>query len=336
MNNVQAPETKQEDSPENSMAATLLPTREGWSTPLTLYNNCWLRSHMVDSFMAVRDNFKPRHDDVILATHPKSGTTWLKAMAFAIVNRSRYDLLADGDGNPLRAQNPQRLVPFIGVPGHGGGDLAAIEAMPSPRLLATHLPLSLLPPAVTAATGGCRVVYLCREPKDSFVSRWHFDNKMVKGSQTGAHAIELDAAFAMFCEGCTPFGPFWEHYLQYWRESLRRPREVLFLRYEELVADPLRVVRDLAAFLGVPFIDEEESNGVDREVVRLCSFETLSGFDVNKNGGVERAGGKIFIGYSSLFRRGKTGDWVNHMSADMAEKLDALVREKFKGSGLEF
>uniref|UniRef100_A0A0A9E404 Sulfotransferase n=1 Tax=Arundo donax TaxID=35708 RepID=A0A0A9E404_ARUDO len=140
----------------------------------------------------------------------------------------------------------------------------------------------------------------------------------------------------MISEGCSPFGPFWDHYLQYWKESLTRPQEVLFLKYEEIVFDPLKVVRKLASFFGVPFTEEEESNGVVEEVVRLCSFNSLSSVGINQTGGVERAGGKIFIEFSSLFRKGKVGDWVNHMSKEMAEKMDILVEEKFKGSGLKF
>ncbi|KAF0909889.1 hypothetical protein E2562_000199 [Oryza meyeriana var. granulata] len=322
-NNPPAAVSSETNHDENPIAT--LPTREGWSTPLILYNNCWLRSHMLTKFMLVKENFKPRHDDIILATHPKSGTTWLKALAFTIVNRSRY-AFADAEHNPLLTRNPQTLVPFIGAQ---GGELDHLETLPSPRLLATHLPFSLLPSAVT--TMDCRIVYLCREPKDGFISRWHFDNKIAQGAK-----IDLNTAFTMFCEGCSPFGPFWDHYLQYWKESLQRPQEVRFLRYEEIVSDPLKVVRDLAGFLGVPFTEEEERSGVDQEMVRLCSFKALSSLDINRNGGVERAEGKIFIRYSALFRQGKTGDWVNHMSKDMGEKLDRLVEDKFKGSGLKF
>ncbi|VAH53768.1 unnamed protein product [Triticum turgidum subsp. durum] len=314
--------TNEPESNTEALIATL-PTREGWSTPLTLYNNCWLRSHMLRRFMVVRDNFKPRRDDIILATHPKSGTTWLKALAFTISTRSRCDFT----DSPLLTNNPQRVVPFIGAM---GGDLDVLETLPSPRLLATHLPPSLLPPAVS--TVGCRVVYLCREPKDAFVSRWHFDNKMGKGGAP----ITLGDAFNMFCEGVSPFGPFWDHYLQYWKESLARPQEVMFLKYEEIVSDPLTVVRKLASFLDVPFTEEEEKSGVVDQVVSFCSFESLRNLDVNKTGGAERAGGKIFIQHSSLFRKGKVGDWVNHMSNEMGEKMDRLVEEKFKGTGLEF
>jgi hypothetical protein len=299
-----------------------LPTREGWSSPLVLYKNCWIRSSMLPSAMSVQNNFKPRSTDVILATHPKCGTTWLKALAFAITNRSTYTF----SDHPLHKKNPQELVQFIGLK---VGDVDYAETLPSPRLLSTHLPLSMLPP--TVSTCGCKIVYICREPKDAFISRWHFDNKLIKGDPINFHE-----AFDMFCEGFSPFGPFWDHYFQYWNESLRRPHEVLFLKYEEIVFDPLKVVRKLASFLGVPFTEEEQSRGVDEEVVRLCSFETLTKQGVNQTGGVEHDGGKVFLEFSALFRKGKVGDWANHMSIEMAEKLDLLVKEKFKGSGLKF
>uniref|UniRef100_A0ACD5WV69 Uncharacterized protein n=1 Tax=Avena sativa TaxID=4498 RepID=A0ACD5WV69_AVESA len=310
-----------QDPPLESSVGTVC---EGWSTPLTLHNNYWLRSHTVSKFMLVRDNFKPRRDDVILATQPKCGTTWLKALAFTIAGRARLSF----SDHPLRTDNSHNLVPFIGVQ-DTGGDLDRLETLPSPRLLSTHLPLSLLPP--TISTAGCKVVYLCREPKDAFVSRWHFENKISTGAP-----ISLEDAFGMFCQGRSPFGPFWDHYLEYWKESLARPHEVMFLRYEEMVCNPIKVVRELACFLGAPFTQEEEESGVAEQIERFCSFDSLRNLDINKTGGVDSAGGKISLDASALFRKGKVGDWVNHMSKDMGETMDRLVEDKFKGSGLEF
>jgi len=300
-----------------------LPTREGWSQPMVLYKNYWCRPHLVGNIMLLQDTFKPRRDDIILATLPKCGTTWLKALAFTITNRSRYSF----SDHPLLASNPQYLVPFIEIP-DAGRDHTYLETLPSPRLLATHLPLSMLPSGTISA--GCRIVYLCREPKDAFVSRWHFENKIVKGSN-----IELGKALDMFCEGFSPSGPFWDHCLEYWKESLARQDEVLFLKYEEIKSQPEQVVRQLAKFLGTPLTVEEESAGVAQEVVKLCSFENLTSLQVNQTGGVDH-GNKIYVENSVFFRKGKVGDWANHMSEEMAEKLDRVMEEKLKGSGLAF
>jgi len=290
---------------------------------MVLYKNYWCRPHLVGRIMQLQNTFKPRRDDIILATLPKCGTTWMKALAFTITNRSRYTF----SDHPLLTTNPQYLVPFIEIP-DAGRDNTYLETLPSPRLLSTHLPLSMLPPETSSL--GCRVVYLCREPKDALVSRWHFENKIVEGSN-----IELDKAFSMFCEGFSPSGPFWDHCLEYWKESLARPDEVLFLKYEEIKSNPEQVVRQLAKLLGVPITQEEESAGVVQEVVNLCSFDNLTSLKVNQTGGVDH-GNKIFVENSVFFRKGKVGDWANHMSEEMGEKIDRVIQEKLKGSGLAF
>ncbi|XBI51623.1 hypothetical protein VPH35_034111 [Triticum aestivum] len=140
----------------------------------------------------------------------------------------------------------------------------------------------------------------------------------------------MDDAFGMFCEGCSPYGPFWDHYLEYWEESVARPDTVLFLKYEEIKSDPARVVRRLARFLGVPLTEEEEGSGVAEEVARLCSFETLTGLEVNQVGGVSH-GNKVHVDNSVFYRKGEVGDWVNHMSREMGEKLDRIVQQKLQG-----
>ena len=66
------------------------------------------------------------------------------------------------------------------------------------------MPMSLLPPETRSL--GCRVVYLCRDPKDTLVSRLHFENKLAV--RRGSAGPSMDNAFGMFCEGFSPYGPF--------------------------------------------------------------------------------------------------------------------------------
>ncbi|XBJ22109.1 hypothetical protein VPH35_000544 [Triticum aestivum] len=195
------------------------------------------------------------------------------------------------------------------------------------------MPMSLLPLDMSY-----RVVYMCRDPKDALVSRLHFENK-IRASPTAALSagsnLSMESAFSMFSKGFSSYGPFWDHCLEYWKESLARPNNVLFLKHEEIKSDPVHVVRRLAIFLGVPLSREEESSGVAQEVVRLCSFEMLTSLEINQVGGIDR-GNKCYVGNSMFFRKGKVGDWRNHMSQEMGEKLDRIVREKLHGSGLAF
>jgi hypothetical protein len=69
--------------------------------------------------------------------------------------------------------------------------------------------------------------------------------------------------------------------------------------------------------------------------VRLCSFEKLSRLPVNSSGVVDRIGGRPMKN-SVFFRKGKVGDWKNYLTEEMAKKLDAVIEEKLKGSGLTF
>ncbi|MBA0761045.1 hypothetical protein Gotri_023746, partial [Gossypium trilobum] len=67
------------------------------------------------------------------------------------------------------------------------------------------------------------------------------------------------------------------------KASVESPKKVLFLTYEDVKKEPLGCVRKVAEFLGVPFSPEEENKKTVEEIVKLCSFESLSNLDVNKS-----------------------------------------------------
>ncbi|KAK3163390.1 hypothetical protein QOZ80_1AG0003000 [Eleusine coracana subsp. coracana] len=73
--------------------------------PLRQYNGFWIpeltQRRGVPGF---RSRFTPRPSDIILASFPKSGTTWLKALAFATLRRAAHP--PSFDGHPLRCANP--------------------------------------------------------------------------------------------------------------------------------------------------------------------------------------------------------------------------------------
>ncbi|XP_002444757.1 cytosolic sulfotransferase 5 [Sorghum bicolor] len=331
-----------EEGDHNSSSTSTLPMREGWwaAAPLFRLHGCWLTARLARSVELVQAEFKPRPDDVLLATFPKSGTTWLKALAFALINRSRHPVIVTGDvdddhHHPLLSSNPHDLVPFLELPDRTLRPVAELEALPSPRLLCTHLPPALLPPGMLMTSS--RAVYLCRYPKDVFVSYWHH---VVQTLRHDSGLVDFDKAFELFCEGVSVCGPVWEHYLEYWKLSMGNPSSsrVLFLKYEEMMAQPAKHVRKLAEFLGVPFTEEEESGGVVEEVVRLCSFQNLKDLAVNTHGVSAQIGAAMAnpVKNSLWFRSGKVGDWKNHLTQEMARRLDCIVEEKLKGSGLTF
>ncbi|XP_051212939.1 cytosolic sulfotransferase 5-like [Lolium perenne] len=308
------------------------------------YRGFWLYEGWLKALAPTHARFHPRPTDVFLATFPKSGTTWLKALAFCILNRTAHPPSGGADHHhPLRRGNPHDLVAFLEEnPGLIAADYAAGEDelygdLPSPRLLSTHLPYSLLPHGIT--DGESKMVYVCREPKDTLVSFWNFHEKIKAGldpsifSASGASSTQtFEEAFELYCQGKSLAGPQWRHVLEYWQASRRRPDHVLFLRYEDMLRHPEENLRRLAAFMGCPFSPDEEAAGVVRDVVQLCSIGTLKTIEVNRSGSTAVWG----IRNEAFFRNGKMGDWRNFMTPAMAARLDGIVAEAFSGTGLTY
>ena len=111
-----------------------------------------------------------------------------------------------GAGHPLLRLNPHDCVPFMEMlfaDGLAGSRKMAM--LPSPRLMATHMQHSVLPASVTR-NPGCKIIYMCRDPKDMIVSMFHFARKLAPDI---SFADEFEAA----CKGTNISGPIWDHLL---------------------------------------------------------------------------------------------------------------------------
>ncbi|MDD0298962.1 sulfotransferase domain-containing protein, partial [Shigella flexneri] len=80
--------------------------------------------------------------DIILASIPKSGTTWLKALIHLIANRTQYLTLSD---SPLFTSNPHEIVPFLEYDLYFKNQFPDLESIPEPRIFSTHAPYASLP-----------------------------------------------------------------------------------------------------------------------------------------------------------------------------------------------
>ncbi|CAL5015832.1 unnamed protein product [Urochloa decumbens] len=270
--------------------------------------------------------FTARPTDIIIATLPKSGTTWIKSLLYATVHRREHPV--DAADHPFNSTGPHECIKFFEYQLYTRKKVPGLDKLPDPRLFATHLPFVSLPSTIPAS--GCKIVYVCRDPKDHLISQCDFVNKFRAMNQL--EPVSVEAAAELFCSGLSPFGPYWDHVLGYWRAHLVWPQKVLFFKYEEMQRDPAEHVRRLAEFVGQPFGAEEELDGVVDAIVRLCSFENMSGLEVTKKGKTDFVIGTVEN--SSFFRRGVVGDWKNHLSPDTARRIDAITAAKFKGSGL--
>ncbi|KAG5249932.1 sulfotransferase family protein [Salix suchowensis] len=323
-----------------------LPREKGWRTAcLYKYKGFWCQSKEIEAIISFEKHFQPRDTDVILASIPKSGTTWLKALSFAIVNRKKFAI--SSDGHPLLASNPHDLVPFFEYKLYAEKQVPDLSKLPDPRLFATHIPFDALQDSVK--NSGCRIIYICEIQGWLLLARLaiqgysqavrvahpsqyrHLPQYML--SELG-YTIpgKLDEEhFESFFKGQVALGPFWDHVFGYWKESLEKPHKTSFFMYEDLKGDIVSNLKRLAEFIGYPFSAEEEKRGVIQEIADLCSLKSLKDLEVNKSGSY---GGKY--ANNSFFRKGEVGDWANYLSSTMMQRLEKLMQEKLSGSGLIF
>ncbi|KAL4296210.1 hypothetical protein GQ457_12G005530 [Hibiscus cannabinus] len=220
-----------------------LPKAQGWRPlrDLCLYQNFWFFPFFLQGALHARDHFRPRPTDIFLCSSMKTGSTWLKALSFTIVTRGSHRLDGSDPTIPLRTTVPHDCIPFLEFNEYSTTTTTTtttttVAAEGSKiQLYASHLPYTCLPKSIHDSN--CRIVYICRDPKDTFVSMWFFLEKFVS-NQTKTDTVSLvpiEEAFDLFCKGMSSHGPYWDHVLSYWEASKRSPENILIIKYEDMV-----------------------------------------------------------------------------------------------------
>uniref|UniRef100_A0A671VH12 Sulfotransferase n=1 Tax=Sparus aurata TaxID=8175 RepID=A0A671VH12_SPAAU len=107
------------------------------------------------------EDFSFRQDDILVATYPKSGTTWMQEIAPLIMSGgdpASVDTLPNWDRVPWLEEQRSCVL--------------NLEQRPSPRMFATHFHYNMMPPSFFEAKP--KVIYVMRNPKDVFTSSFHY------------------------------------------------------------------------------------------------------------------------------------------------------------------
>uniref|UniRef100_A0A8D2Q7R9 Sulfotransferase n=1 Tax=Varanus komodoensis TaxID=61221 RepID=A0A8D2Q7R9_VARKO len=258
--------------------------------------------------------FQARPDDLLICTYPKAGTTWIQEIVDMVQQ--------DGDLEKCQRAPVHHRHPFIEwarPPQPSGVDQA--EAMPSPRILKTHLPVQLLPQSFWEQN--CKFLYVARNAKDCLVSYFHFQRM----SKVNPHPGTWEEYIETFMAGKVGWGPWYDHVKGWWKA--KETHCVLYLFYEDIKKDPKSEIRKVMQFIGKQ-LDE----------VTLDKIVHHTSFDIMKNNPlVNRANVPMSImdqSISPFMRKGTVGDWKNHFTVAQNERFNEDYQRKMADTTLAF
>ncbi|XP_061113470.1 cytosolic sulfotransferase 3-like isoform X1 [Conger conger] len=260
-------------------------------------------------------NFQAKPDDILIATYPKAGTTWVSHM---------LDLLYFGKSSPKRGVSLPiyERVPFleICIPILPTGVESADKMTTSPRLIKTHLPVQFVPKSFWEQK--CRIVYVARNAKDNVVSYFHFDRMNSAQPEPGDWTSYLQK----FQEGKLAWGSWYDHVKGWWEKKQAHPK-LLYLHYEDLAENMDRELDRVCSFLGVCPTEEERQQvkeGVEFDAMKNNRMTNYSTIDV------------LDFKISPFMRKGKVGDWKNHFTVYQNEQFDKEYKKKMMSTTLWF
>lgn len=140
--NLEKDETQMDEEVQELMQILPKVTTLNNKIELVNYQGFWhpSLSNYLKSTLMFQRHFRARNSDLIIASFPKTGTTWLKSLLFAVVNRFNYPK----NQSPLLKHHPHELVYRLEVDVYGNAfeypQPHHLDELPSPRLLHTHLP----------------------------------------------------------------------------------------------------------------------------------------------------------------------------------------------------
>ncbi|XP_076452248.1 sulfotransferase 1B1-like, partial [Babylonia areolata] len=183
-----------------------------------------------------------------------------------------------------------------------------LDELPSPRVLATHMPFSRVPRDFLLE--GCKMIWVVRNPWDVAVSYFNFMTKMkIFGYEGQWHGF-----FELFLDGNVPYNSWFEHTTD-WLKGIEATANVLMVRYEDLHNDFKKEVHSIADFLNVPVTEDM----MERLQVET-SFANMSEKKIDLTMAVSTDG------TSPIYRKGQCGDWLNWFTEQQSAELKGAYR----------
>uniref|UniRef100_A0A3P9LGD8 Sulfotransferase n=1 Tax=Oryzias latipes TaxID=8090 RepID=A0A3P9LGD8_ORYLA len=260
-------------------------------------------------------DFKARPDDILIASYPKAGNTWvsyiLDLLYFSHVSPDRQEVV------PLHER-----VPFLEfyMPGFPSGVDELNQSTTVPRIIKTHLPVQFLSKSFWEQNS--KIVYVARNAKDSVVSFFHFDRMNKAQPEPG----DWSSYLKRFMDGKMVFGSWYEHVKGWWEKKKSHPN-ILYLFYEDIIENTEEELDKLCSFLGLSPSSESKKQVMEKAL-----------FDNMKNNKMANGSADAVLDFkiSPFMRKGKVGDWKNHFTVQQNEQFSEDYDKKMKDTDLQF
>ena len=245
----------------------------------------------------------PRDDDILIVSYPKSGTTWLQAIVWNVLNCDHPEIPQPTFGQLKKDHH--RFIDLNGIDG--------IENLPKPRVLVTHLPFEIVP-----KNPRCKYLYVIRDPKDAVVSYFF----MLKGIYQYPES-DIKDCIDNFIVGNQIYGDYFRNVKSWWPH--RNDPNVLLLFYEQMIQDPGKEIMRVAGFVSRDSSKDYESiiqstTGLLEQIIDRTAFKSMKEHD-------ETSKEKLpFI--VNFFRKGIIGDWKNYMTEEQAAAINDRIRNE--------
>lgn len=273
-------------------------------------------------------SYRPRDDDIVIATSPKCGTTWTQQIVSSLVFR-------DARARPISEVS---LWPDTRFRLSAEALRDALEAQSHRRFLKTHVPIDGLP-----LYSQVRYIHVARDGRDAAMAMHNhyggftedhlrlLDRIGVEDPEVGRPYPRLPRDPAEYFrlwltrpaidgqDDGLPSPSFFDLEAGYWAER-RRPN-LLLVHYADLKADLDGEMRRIAAFLDIE-IDE----AVWPQLVSAAGFEAMKSVGAALMPPTED---NLIGGADQFFHRGVNGRWRDVLGEPELALYSAKVRAKF-------
>uniref|UniRef100_A0A2K5CUV5 Sulfotransferase n=1 Tax=Aotus nancymaae TaxID=37293 RepID=A0A2K5CUV5_AOTNA len=263
---------------------------------LKLVHGCPMPCAFVSNWEKI-EQFRSRPDDIVIATYPKSGNTWISE----IVDMS----LNDGDIEKF----PVLEMSLSGVRTSG---VVELEKNSSPRIVKTHLPTDLLPKSFWE--NNCKVYSRLQVIS---VSYYHFDlmNNLQPFPSTWGEYLEK------FITGKVSYGSWFTH--------IKEEHPILFLYYEDMKENPKEEIKKIMRFLEKNLNDEILDRIIHHTSFELTKDNPLVNYTHLPTTVMDHS-------KCPFMPKGITGDWKNYFTVAQNEKFDAIYKTEMSETALQF